>query len=214
MNDFKRSNDYVTYGGFTKCKGGGVYQIRCIKEDKCYIGASTNCQDRLQKHFSELRNNRHTNHRLQEAYNKYGVDAFVYSIVQYVADSSQLLKYETEWQVRIGIDNLYNDKVTGVYQSDELKARYANIDHSYKQDIEYRKKLAASRQTNKIARCDYETGDILYVYENFVELKELNPEVKRSTLLSACNGNKKSAYGYKWKYVPMDTPSGVFKTNS
>lgn len=51
-------------------------------------------------------------------------------------------------------------------------------------------KLASSRQNNKIARCDYATGKILYVYENFVHLKEANPNVKRSTLLSACNGNK------------------------
>lgn len=34
--------------------------------------------------------------------------------------------------------------------------------------------------------------------------------VKRSTLLSVCNGNKKSAYGYKWKYVPMDIPTGEY----
>lgn len=40
--------------------------------------------------------------------------------------------------------------------------------------------------------------------------KEANPNVKRSTLLSACNGNKKSAYGYKWKYVPMDIPTGEY----
>lgn len=39
---------------------------------------------------------------------------------------------------------------------------------------------------------------------------EANPNVKRSTLLSACNGNKKSAYGYKWKYVPMDIPTGEY----
>lgn len=51
---------------------------------------------------------------------------------------------------------------------------------------------------------------MLYVYENFVHLKEANPNVKRSTLLSACNGNKKSAYGYKWKYVPMDIPTGEY----
>lgn len=38
--------------------------------------------------------------------------------------------------------------------SDELRARYANVDQSYKQTLEYRIKLSASRQNNKIARCD------------------------------------------------------------
>lgn len=210
MENFKRSTDCINYGAFSKLKGQGVYQIRCIEENKCYIGSSKDCQERVQKHFSELRFNRHTNKRLQEAFNKYGIEKFIYSIVLYVAKEEDLLTKETEYQVKIGIDNLYNDKITGVYMSDELKARYTNIDQSYKQTLEYRMKLAASRQNNKIARCDYVTGKILYVYENFVHLKEVNPNVKRSTLLSACNGNKKSAYGYKWKYVSMDIPTGEY----
>lgn len=210
MENFKRSTDFINYGTFSKLKGQGVYQIRCIEENKCYIGSSKDCQERVQKHFSELRFNRHTNKRLQEAFNKYGIERFIYSIVLYVAKEEDLLAKETEYQIKIGIDNLYNDKITGVYVSDELKARYANIDQSYKHTLEYRMKLAASRQNNKIARCDYVTGKILYVYENFVHLKEANPNVKRSTLLSACNGNKKSAYGYKWKYVSMDIPTGEY----
>ena len=210
MENFKRSTDFINYGTFSKLKGQGVYQIRCIEENKCYIGSSKDCQERVQKHFSELRFNRHTNKRLQEAFNKYGIERFIYSIVLYVAKEEDLLAKETEYQIKIGIDNLYNDKITGVYVSDELKARYANIDQSYKHTLEYRMKLAASRQNNKIARCDYATGKILYVYENFVHLKEANPNVKRSTLLSACNGNKKSAYGYKWKYVSMDIPTGEY----
>lgn len=210
MENFKRSTDFINYGTFSKLKGQGIYQIRCIEENKCYIGSSKDCQERVQKHFSELRLNKHTNKRLQEAFNKYGIDKFIYSIVLYVAKEEDLLTKETEYQVKIGIDNLYNDKITGVYMSDELKARYANVDQSYKQTLDYRMKLAASRQNNKIARCDYTTGKILYVYENFVHLKEVNPNVKRSTLLSACNGNKKSAYGYKWKYVSMDIPTGEY----
>lgn len=210
MENFKRSTDFINYGTFSKLKGQGVYQIRCIEENKCYIGSSKDCQERVQKHFSELRFNRHTNKRLQEAFNKYGIEGFIYSIVLYVAKEEDLLDKETEYQIKIGIDNLYNDKITGYYISDELKARYANIDQSYKHTLEYRMKLASSRQNNKIARCDYATGKILYVYENFVHLKEANPNVKRSTLLSACNGNKKSAYGYKWKYVPMDIPTGEY----
>lgn len=213
MTNFTRSTDNVEYGYFSNLAGQGVYQIRCIKEEKCYIGSSTNCQERVQKHFSELRLNKHTNKGLQEAYNKYGIEGFIMSIVLYVADAKDLLTKETEYQLKRGIENLYNEKITGHYMSDELRARYANIDQSFKKTYEYRSKLAASRQQYKIARCDYNTGEILYVYENFVELKEMNPQVKRSTLLSACNGNKKSAYGYKWKYVSMNTPSGDPNTN-
>lgn len=173
MENFKRSTDFINYGTFSKLKGQGVYQIRCIEENKCYIGSSKDCQERVQKHFSELRFNRHTNKRLQEAFNKYGIEGFIYSIVLYVAKEEDLLDKETEYQIKIGIDNLYNDKITGYYISDELKARYANIDQSYKHTLEYRMKLASSRQNNKIARCDYATGKFFMFMKILFILKKL-----------------------------------------
>lgn len=94
--------------------------------------------------------------------------------------------------------------------TDELREAISNVDKSSHKTEEYRARMASLKQTQKIARCDYDTGKILFVYENFHALQKINPQVKRSTLLSACNGNKKSAYGYKWKYVPLDTPTGEY----
>ena len=210
MKDFIRETDNVTYGTFSHLNSMGVYQIRCKSENKAYIGSSTNFQDRVQKHFSELRLNRHTNKRLQDAFNKYGFEDFICSIVIYVNNQDNLLDLETNYQKKLGIDNIYNDKISGYYMTDELREIRANSDKSSHKTEEYRAKMASLKQTQKIARCDYATGKILFVYENFHALQKINPQVKRSTLLSACNGNKKSAYGYKWKYVPLDTPTGEY----
>lgn len=210
MKDFIRETDNVTYGTFSHLAGMGVYQIRCKSENKAYIGSSSNCQERVQKHFSELRLNKHTNKRLQAAFNKYGFDDFVCSIVMYVNDKYNLSEVETNYQIKLGIDNIYNDKITGYYMTDELREAISNVDKSSHKTEEYRARMASLRQAQKIARCDYATGKILFVYENFHALQKINPQVKRSTLLSACNGNKKSAYGYKWKYVPLDTPTGEY----
>lgn len=210
MKDFIRETDNVAYGTFNNVKGAGVYQIRCKSENKAYIGSSTNCQERIQKHFSELRLNKHTNKRLQEAYNKYGFEDFIFSIVLYATDVDNLLEYETNYQIKLGIENIYNDKISGYYISDELQKIHVNSDKSSHKTEQYRAYMASIKQTRKIARCDYNTDKILYVYENFHALQKANPNIKRSTLLSACNGNKKSAYGYKWKYVPMDIPTGEY----
>lgn len=97
MKDFIRETDNVTYGTFSHLAGMGVYQIRCKSENKAYIGSSSNCQERVQKHFSELRLNKHTNKRLQAAFNKYGFDDFVCSIVMYVNDKYNLSEVETNY---------------------------------------------------------------------------------------------------------------------
>ena len=126
MKDFIRETDNVTYGTFSHLNGMGVYQIRCKSENKAYIGSSTNCQDRVQKHFSELRLNRHTNKRLQDAFNKYGFEDFICSIVIYVNNQDNLLDLETNYQKKLGIDNIYNDKISGYYITDELREIRAN----------------------------------------------------------------------------------------
>ena len=42
-----------------------------------------------------------------------------------------------------------------------------------------------------------ETGRINFMDTEYIEV-------------SGFHGNKKSAYGYKWKYVPLDTPTGEY----
>jgi group I intron endonuclease len=63
----------------------GVYIIKNDITNKIYIG-STSCKggfkDRFRHHRSALKNNRHCNKHLQKAYNKYGLTAFSYEILE------------------------------------------------------------------------------------------------------------------------------------
>ncbi len=54
----------------------GIYKIVNTETGCCYVGQSQEVKKRLQSHFSLLRNNRHTNKHLQNAFNKYGEDCF------------------------------------------------------------------------------------------------------------------------------------------
>ena len=55
----------------------GIYCILNIQNNKKYIGSSINIWQRLQKHFSLLRNNKHENIILQNSFNKNGEDSFI-----------------------------------------------------------------------------------------------------------------------------------------
>lgn len=59
----------------------GIYQIRALHNNEVYIGSSSNLEQRKRDHFRFLRYNRHDNPKLQAAYNKYGLENFVFEIL-------------------------------------------------------------------------------------------------------------------------------------
>jgi hypothetical protein len=65
--------------GYKKC---GIYCIKNITNNKCYIGSSTHIYYRLRRHKSDLIRQVHANPILQNAYNKYGADSFVVFIIE------------------------------------------------------------------------------------------------------------------------------------
>ena len=60
----------------------GIYQILCKPTGKVYIGSAVNLAERKYDHFKTLRTGTHHNLYLQRAWNKYGNDAFEYSVLE------------------------------------------------------------------------------------------------------------------------------------
>lgn len=50
----------------------GIYGIHCTTSDKWYYGSTNDGRRRKNKHFHDLRKNKHVNPHLQNAFNKYG----------------------------------------------------------------------------------------------------------------------------------------------
>lgn len=59
--------------------GIGIYMIKNMSNNKVYIGQSTNIDKRLNAHKYKLNKNKHENSHLQNSYNKYGSDMFVFT---------------------------------------------------------------------------------------------------------------------------------------
>jgi len=88
----------------------GIYQIINIVNKQKYIGSSSNIEIRKKTHFKELQNNCHRNKHLQNSYNKYGKDKFIFEILEINNNLTRDELYELE-QYYIDLydfDNLYN----------------------------------------------------------------------------------------------------------
>lgn len=98
----------------------GIYKI--IINNKLYIGSSLDIKNRIKQHKSDLKNNRHANPKLQNAYNKY--HEFKYEILEKFdfIDIKDLRIREKYWCDLIGDYNI-NDPITNyvvkpIYQFD------------------------------------------------------------------------------------------------
>ncbi len=196
-----RPNANIPYGYFSKYGNNkAVYGIKCIDTNKQYIGATNHIQRRLLKHFNELFHNRHKNKLLQKDFNLYGLKSFDIIIYDNNEDTI-LLDKEKEIQISIGIDNLYNEKISGVYITEEYRNKLASSSKDSHKTNEYREKMRKIK-SNKIAQYNIDYT-LIKIWDSSKEICDIL-YYTRSVILSCCNKSKKTAYGYIWRYVDDD----------
>jgi len=72
----------------------GIYMILNLLNRKRYIGSAVNLRARRHDHFSALRRGIHKNSHLQNAFNKYGKNAFGWEVLEYIEDLEELISWE------------------------------------------------------------------------------------------------------------------------
>lgn len=75
----------------------GIYKIENTVNGKCYVGSTTNLYKRFGSHRSALNKGNHCNVRLQNAWNKYGEQKFVFIIIEYIQEKEFLIQREQYW---------------------------------------------------------------------------------------------------------------------
>lgn len=73
-----------------------IYVIKNIHTVQLYVGRTNNPDQRRRSHFSQLRKGNHSNPKLQNSFNKYGEDNFIFEIVD-TALEKDIYDKEYEW---------------------------------------------------------------------------------------------------------------------
>lgn len=135
----------------------GIYAITNTVNGKQYIGQSGNVYDRWKGHRHLLRANRHTSRHLQFAWNKYGEEAFTFTVLEWIEEGDglgeRLTEREQYWMdVRMAAKgSLYNlapaaGSNLGIQYSPETLAR---MREKRAANPEWRAKMAASKRGRK-----------------------------------------------------------------
>lgn len=103
-----------------RSKIAGIYSIFCTVSKQYYIGCSANVLARLNTHKSKLKNNTHSNPKLRNHFNSYGLDAFQFELLDEC--SEDLLAALEHYWVNI-LDtkkNGYNSRAT--HTDDDIRS--------------------------------------------------------------------------------------------
>lgn len=76
---------------------GGIYQIKNTANGKMYVGSAVRLKKRWYEHERLLRQGAHHSQKLQRAWAKYGESAFIFEVLELVADKELLLAREQHW---------------------------------------------------------------------------------------------------------------------
>ena len=134
----------------------GIYKILNILNGKMYIGSSVSFEQRWTQHRSELRRNKHHSPKLQRAWNKYGEDAFVFSIIEECAPEI-LEKREQFWMDHYNAYGRHGYNIAlvagramlGRNHTDEAKAKMSEAGKGKPKSNETKAKLSASQLGKK-----------------------------------------------------------------
>lgn len=176
----------------------GIYKITNIANGKCYIGSSCNLYNRIYEHFKYLRLNRHANPKLQNAYNKYGLENFKWEIMifgncDYCLKLEQLCfdVYKPEYNVYLRAEMINRKLSQETKDKIGIKSKQKYIDNpQLKEDF-------INRQKGKLAWNSGKTG--IYSKETLLKMKESAKKQDISHLYSKESMLKKELNQYKVK---------------
>lgn len=175
----------------------GIYCIINIVNQKRYIGSSKNLRNRLWKHRSLLRNNKHENVKLQNSWNKYTEKNFDYYIIEYCQSLDDL-------QIR---EQFYIDTLKPELNITKIVERNILSKESRIKQSETRKRLFNENKLQpnhcrKIYQYDL-NGNFLNEFRSVRQAsKQTNTTL--SSIYRYLNGKYKKGGKYLWSYEKVN----------
>ena len=201
-----------------------IYKITNKLNGKIYIGKTTKTiEERYKEHCNDYMKDRNENRPLYRAMKKYGIKNFSIEEIEECSTSNSSER-ETYWiEYYNSFSNGYNATRGGdgkAYIDRELVYKtYLNVLNIRKtaelcncctetvstilkeynfSSIELKANGHLSRR-KPVAKIDKNTNEIIEIYASVADAENANGNTRH--IAQVCNGNRKTAAGYKWKYL-------------
>lgn len=179
-------------------KKSGIYKIQSLLEpEKFYIGSSVNVQSRKRQHFSSLKLNKYRNTYMQNYYNKYGKNNFLFLVIE-ECDKESLIVREQFY-----LDSLkpvFNSKPLadsncGIVFSNDVRKNMSNAQRLWRKG----KDLSTALTSNNVTRIIElkEEG-----FTNEYVAKSLG--ISKTSVSNALTGKTKNAVKYSNRMRKLD----------
>ena len=191
----------------------GIYIIKNILNNKVYVGSSTNLKSRNYKHFWMLEKGLHDNCHLQNSYNKYGKDSFIFQVIK-ECDFIDLISMEnfyiSEFKSSI-FEYGYNLATVNEFRrntfNDEVKIKLSK--HNLNKNKNFSKYSLTNIQTGQIFIFESLVEGANYLITNgFTKGRPRNVRIKISNCLrsikvnNGSNGSiRKTCYKHKFNII-------------
>ena len=202
-----------------------IYKITNILNQKIYIGKTEqlNPQKRWNEHQADAKNPNRNHRALYKAINKYGVENFNFEVIEETDSPEEKEIYYIQYYNTY--HNGYNETLGGdgakylelpeqdickyYLERKSLKSTAEHFGHDketikkilYKNNIQIiaSKDLIKEKNSKAVAKIDKKTDKILEIYPSVSEAERQNN--CHSHIKDVCNGKRKTAGGYKWKFI-------------
>jgi len=129
----------------------GIYRVVCTANNKCYVGQSKNINNRISRHKTELKANRHTNKGMQSDYNNFGIDSFYYEVLELCLAEERNEK-EAYWtgfyksNIKSNGYNLTSGGKGGFKHNESTKQKMSKASKGKPKSLEARRKMSEARK--------------------------------------------------------------------
>ena len=167
----------------------GIYYIKNLVNDKMYVGQTGDFTNRWAHHRNDLKNGKHHNVKLQNAWNKYGEDNFEFGVLE-ECEPDKLNERETYWIEHYdSLKNGYNLSEGG----DGIRG--------YKHTEEEIQKMIQIQKPRAVLQIDMETLEVLGEFPSASWAAKMLGLSARG-IKACCNQENKqhSIGGFFWVY--------------
>lgn len=209
MCDFNRKDSilldvskFIEYENINDYKESGIYGIICIQNNKIYIGSALNILRRINVHKGQLKQNKHYNKKLQNAWNKYGNKTFYFKIIE-KCHKEDLISKEQYYINNFNFSkDLFNLNPTagsciGVIQSADT----------------INKRRLSNPNRREVHMLDINTGESIKTFLSIGQAADFF-NMKNTSILRALDSPTKIAAGYRWVSKNAEIPKYDFQKSN